>query len=70
MDPINEAFVLREVNYTIPLSEELTILETINDMSDAGMSRYSYVGPSDLVYSLKDIKSFIDRKGNFTRNPE
>ena len=71
MDPINEAFVLRDVNYVIPLSEEATIMETINDDAvEAGMSRYSYVGPSDIRYSIQDIQSFIDRKENFTRDPE
>ena len=70
MDPINEAFVLREVNYEIPISEEATIMETINDIRDTGLARYKFKGPSDLRYSIHEMETLINQKENWTRDPE
>ena len=70
MDPIHEPFVLRDVNYVIPLSDEVTIFEAVDDARDAGLARYRYDASGDVKYSIDDIQSFIDRKENFTRDPE
>ena len=70
MDPVHEPFVLRDVNYVIPLSDEVTIFEAVDDARDAGLARYRYDASGDVKYSIDDIQSFIDRKENFTRDPE